>query len=148
MTLESALIKFRLFLTDSWPILLAFANDAGWDDDPYFLDRWQQANWELLVEQKILSGQQFLPPYGYAKEDPGLRHTNTDSAVTHRIICFDKLETVKRSYRFLCFVTRRHDTVCIDAPFDYVSLRLPNGRDVRDLPVSQVEFHLEAISGA
>lgn len=146
MTMESALANFRRFLSDSWPALLAFANDAGWDDDPYFLDRWQQANWEILVERQVLDANQFLPPYGYGKEDPALRHTDLGAAPTHRLICFDKLESPRHGYKFLRFVTVRDGRCCIDAPFDYVSVRLPNGRDVRDLPVRQVEFHLEVIA--
>lgn len=146
--LDDTLARFRRFLADSWPTMLDCANAAGWDDDPYFLARWKQANWELLVEQQILEPGQYLPPYGIMKEDPNLRQTGVGARATHRLLCIDRQAADNRGHRFVSFVTLREGSVWIDAPFDQVSLAVPDRRLPIQLPLARVCFRLEEISGA
>lgn len=146
--LDATLARFRRFLTDSWPVMLDCADAAGWGNDPNFLDRWAQANWELLVEQQILDKDQYLPPYDSMKEDPKLRQTSVGSRATHRLFCIDDQTAENSSHRFLSFITMRKGSVWVDAPFDYVSLAVAGRRLPIYLPLAQVCFRLEPISGS
>jgi hypothetical protein len=146
MSPDDALSRFRRFLTDCWPVMLEFANEAGWDDDPYFLDRWQQANWEILVERRILGPGEYLRPYGYGGDNPDLRHTEQNSQPSHKLVCFDRLEAAAAgAHDFCCFETVRDGRYTIDTPFDFISMRNQKTRKIKSLPIAQVGVRIEPI---
>ncbi|MEQ6205022.1 hypothetical protein ABMC88_18455 [Sulfitobacter sp. HNIBRBA2951] len=138
MPIESLILLFQKFLLASWPQLALIMNDHDWDDDPYFIDYWIQANWELLVEHQLLDDV-ILPAYGY-DVDPNARYKKKGSAPTHYIAC--KPNSTKDALVFVCFAAKNGCDISLAPPFDIVRVRCEKTLELSYMPLESVKFFL------
>jgi|GEM_PF-3058969 len=142
MIVSNEIMNFHNFLNQSWPGLSKILENLDWDNKPYFLDEWLQANWELLVEQQILEKNQFLVPYGYDVENLECRYNKQVSKVTHRIICNTKDFKQKQDNIFLSFVNKNEKSFSIAPPFNSVSLKDKHTGKILNKPFENLEFFI------
>lgn len=69
---------FADFLTLSWSVTDKMISDRGYTSDESSRDDWVQANWELLVERKILPLRNYLEAYGSGADFNGSSSRITD----------------------------------------------------------------------
>lgn len=53
MPVHQLIVNFQQFMLACWPQLTQVMQSLDWDNDPYFVDNWIQANWELMVEKQL-----------------------------------------------------------------------------------------------
>jgi hypothetical protein len=99
--MNESILNFRDFLNQSWPSLHKVLDCLDWDENPYFVEYWIQANWEILVENQALESGDVLEPYGYGKS-PGDRYLEREKIATHRVIC-EKNQCRMRNIYFCVF---------------------------------------------
>lgn len=143
MSINQLIINFHDFLISCWPSISRIVEELNWDDNPYFIENWIQANWELIVEVQILESGDFLVPYGYERSSE-CRYTKKGSNLTHRVICKQKNQPEYR-YGFLCFVTNNDGVFKLEPPFDFIDVEdLCTGARL-SLAFDDVEFFIEKI---
>ena len=141
MPVNNLIINFHGFLVACWPNISKVLEQLDWDESPYFLDNWMQANWELIVEEQALESGRLLVPYGY-NSSPRCRYTCKDGKLTHRVICRKKGQLESR-YNFLCFVSKENGVFKVEPPFDFISVEdVENGERLR-LAFDEVHFSIE-----
>lgn len=64
MELDTAIRLFVDFLNSSWDIVSQLLSNRYDTSDENSIDDWLQANWELLVERKVLKVNEYLEIYG------------------------------------------------------------------------------------
>lgn len=143
MSIYQLMVSFRNFLNSSWPSVMETMEEHDWDDSPYFLDQWIQANWELLVEKHILEPKQLLVPYGY-NSSPGCRYSHKEDKSTHRVVCKKKGDA-DFGYIFLCFESKMKGAYSISPPFDYASIKNIKEGTILDVDFKALEFAIEPI---
>lgn len=144
MSISQLVINFRNFLIASWPRILQILEDLDWDDLPYFLDIWIQANWELLVEKQALNPDLLLAPYGY-DSSPGCRYSKRGVRATHRVTCHKKGQLEPR-YFFLCFVSKVEGAFKIKPPFDFIDVEDTKTGERLSIALQEVEFAVDQIA--
>lgn len=142
MSIEEIVLNYRRFLIESWPSLSRVLDNLDWDQYPYFLENWEQANWELLVEGQV--GEKYrLPPYGFARS-PNARYLNQGTESTHQIICLKQEKSLKTKYRFLCFSTVDSEGANkIAPPFDCVNVENFGDKERFVLPLKNLGFTID-----
>lgn len=140
---KDAIDLFRNMIVQNWPLALSAAGKVGWDEDPYFLDRWLQANWEILVERVILD-KGFLLPYGY-NDDPACRYGHKGEVATHMLVCREKSSDNSDRYAFRAFVAVKDSHAKINAPFDFVAVRSLQSEKLTFMPADDVDFEVELL---
>lgn len=143
MSINQLIVNFHSFLIACWPNILEIMEQLNWDDSPYFLDNWMQANWELIVEQQALESGHLLVPYGYDSSS-GCRYTSKDEKLTHRVKCKKKGQLESR-YNFLCFVSKSNGAFKIEPPFDFIDVEDYKTGDRLSLAFDEVDFSVEKI---
>ena len=141
--MNESILNFRDFLNQSWPSLHKVLDCLDWDENPYFVEYWIQANWEILVENQALESGDVLEPYGYGKS-PGDRYLEREKIATHRVICEKKSESNER-YIFLCFLTKIEGNGVIVPPFDYANAKDFKTNEILSLPIQTVNLTIERI---
>lgn len=138
MPIDKLILNFQIFLLSCWPQLDQIMEYIDWDDNPYFIDHWVQANWELLVEQQ-LGGTVVLPTYGY---DPSVnaRYTGTKIAPNHYIGCASNSK--HGLFGFVCFTTISGDGFSFSPPFDTVCVRNVENNELGYMQLDTVRFSL------
>lgn len=114
-----------------------------WDESPYFLDNWMQANWELLVEMQAVGAGMFLAPYGYSKSSE-CRYTHKNSTHTHIVRCKLKNELEFR-YNVMCFLSRKNEEFKIEPPFDFVDVEDVHTLQRLCLAFTDLDFSVEKL---
>lgn len=143
MSINKIILNYRAFLLACWPNLSSILNDLDWDSNPYFLDEWAQANWELLVEFQ-LGPEVYLFPYGF-DQSPNSRYLNKGNEPTHHILCRND-SNPETKHRFLCFATSDDKGgYQISPPFDYVNVEHMPSRKRVVLPLDILSFEIEPI---
>lgn len=143
MSINQLIINFHSFLIACWPNLSKILDQLDWDESPYFLDNWMQANWELIVEMQTLDAGQLLVPYGYGSSS-GCRYTCRDAKLTHRVTCKKKC-VPEYQYNFLCFVSKRDGVFKIEPPFNFIDVEDVKTGDRFSLAFDEVDFSIEKI---
>lgn len=143
MSINQLIINFRSFLIACWPSMSEILEQLDWDESPYFLDDWIQANWELMVEKQILDPGQLLVPYGYCSS-PECRYTYKDENLTHRVTCKKNGQPVPQ-YNFFCFVAKSDGVSKIEPPFDFVNVEDFKTGDRLSLPFKDVDFLVQEV---
>jgi hypothetical protein len=143
MSIDQIVLNYQKFLLMSWSCLSEILAELDWDEFPYFLDEWMQANWELLVEQQA-DPSYTLASYGF-DGSPQCRYSEKDRIVTHRVICWEKEKIPEIKHVFLCFVGKIDGTYKISPPFDYVDVENAETRERATLPLDEISFALEEI---
>lgn len=134
--------NFRTFLVSSWPSVSTVLEQLDWDEWPYFLEEWMQANWEFIVEKQILEPGSFLTPYGYNSSSK-CRFSDKGEVLTHKIMCKD-IKT-ELCYRFLCFVSNKEGKFVIEPPFNLADVENIQDRSRMTISLDDVYFYLEEI---
>jgi len=80
---------FMEFLNSTWDLVNPLIVDRFYtcsDEDSY--SDWIEANWEMLVEKKLLNLDEYLEPYGSGADIYGAsdRITEPENGSTHRVI--------------------------------------------------------------
>lgn len=143
MLINQLFANFHSFLIAAWPNISQVLGQLDWDESPYFLDDWMQANWELLVEKQLLKSGQLLVPYGYDSSSRS-RYTCQNEELTHRVQCRRK-EGLECQYNFLCFVSKVDGAYVNQPPFDLVGLEDIGSGDRLNLALDEVDFFVETI---
>lgn len=143
MTINQAIVNFRNFLIYCWPSIEKVFEHLDWDNSPYFLEEWMQANWELLVEKQVLETDQLLTSYGYDRSS-ACRYINADKVITHSVVCKKKSEPNARYY-FRYFITKDEITFKMAPPFDLVEVEDIKSGDRFKVSFDDVEFSIETI---
>lgn len=138
MPIEKLLLNFQKFLLVCWPQLNQIMERLDWDDNPYFIDHWIQANWELLVEQQ-LGGSVMLPAYGYDASS-NARYTCKEITPSHYIAC--ESNSTHGLLGFVCFTTKSGDGFSLSPPFDTVCVKSVETNEMSYLPLDTVRFSL------
>ena len=143
MTVNQLIFNFHGFILACWPQLSVIMENLDWDNEPYFVEDWIQANWELMVERQLLSNDHFLLPYGYGVGTEH-RHTNIGKLATHRVIATLKRKNEK--YRFLCFTSKNSGAIKFEVPFELVSIKNLSTGAISHAELDKVEFSVESFS--
>ena len=143
MSANQLISNFQKFILACWPQLSVIMENLDWDNDPYFVESWIQANWELMVEKQVLDNGHLLLPYGYDVK-PECRHTNRGKAATHRVIATVKNESKK--YSFLSFTSKNSGAAKFDMPLEFVSVKDLSTGDISQIQLDKVEFSVESLS--
>jgi hypothetical protein len=138
MNVHELVLNYREFLVASWPTLNVVLSHLDWNDSPYFVDDWLQANWELLVEAQLEDVS--LPAYGF-DQSPEARYSKVGCTPTHRVICTFIHGEDMSIYSFLCFSGSDEKYKSRQAPpFDLVYVEGSSSHDRQLFPSKDVEF--------
>lgn len=86
MQIDKAIKKFADFLNSSWLIVYPLLVERSYTSNEESINDWLQANWELLVERKVLNINEYLEVYGDGADYHG---------ASSRIIDIEALPTFK-----------------------------------------------------
>lgn len=64
MQIDKAIKNFADFLNSSWLIVYPLLVERSYTSNEESINDWLQANWELLVERKVLNINEYLEVYG------------------------------------------------------------------------------------
>ena len=142
MPVHQLILNFQQFMLACWPQLTRVMQSLDWDDDPYFVDNWIQANWELMVEKQLGIEGVSLLPYGY-NTSPGSRYTRVGASATHRVIC--KLKDSENRLAFLSFISKVGGELKLEPPFDNVCVKNLNTNETTSWLIGDVEFFIDKI---
>ena len=152
VTLDSAIKSFAKFLNSSWDIVLPLLLNGSYTLDESSIGDWMQANWELLVERKLLAHNEYIEIYGAGADFNGAssRITDPEALPNFRISINSKNSTV---YDYLSkkeitlqncvfneLVSFKNDFYKTEPNFEYVLLDEKNIERV--LKLSDITFKL------
>ncbi|CAG9000319.1 MAG: hypothetical protein CENE_02314 [Candidatus Celerinatantimonas neptuna] len=142
MPIHQLMLNFQQFMVACWPQLTQVMQNLDWDNDPYFVDKWIQANWELMVEEQLGRKGITLLPYGY-DSSPNSRYTRVGASATHRVIC--KLKDTENRLAFLSFISKAGGELKLEPPFDNVCVKNLDTNDITSLLIDDVEFFVDKV---
>lgn len=144
MQIQGLVKNYRNFLIASWDSLSEILASLDWDNSPYFVDEWMQANWELLVERHLDAGMTLLP-YGFDQSDR-TRYSSSEKMSTHRIICDREEVSTGEKYTFLCFTGKVGGGFEFGPPFDYVYVEASRTKKRFGTELQGLQFKLDSLS--
>lgn len=139
MKIEDLVLNFKCFMISSWPQLENIMGNLDWDDQPYFLDDWLQANWELIVERQLEIEGIVLPAYGY-NQDTEARYTKVGFSETHKVVC--NIAGVDKEKLFLKLVSKSDAGFSLEPPFDHVLVKGIGNKELEYYNIGDVKFSL------
>ncbi|MEZ8652087.1 hypothetical protein [Vibrio splendidus] len=142
MPVHQLILNFQQFMLACWPQLNQVMQSLDWDNDPYFVDNWIQANWELMVEKQLGIEGVILLPYGY-DISPSSRYTRKGASATHRVIC--KLKDMENSLAFLSFISKAEGELKLEPPFDNVCVKNLDTNETTSWLIDDIEFFIDKI---
>jgi hypothetical protein len=88
MNIDSAVRIFANFLNNSSNTILPLLKDRDYTTDESSKYDWLQANWELLVERKVLNDNEYLEIYAIGADFNGSssRITDYNKLPTHKVV--------------------------------------------------------------
>jgi hypothetical protein len=88
MNINEAIRIFANFLNDSFTVVKPLLTDREYTNNESSVDDWLQANWELLVERKVLRINEYLDVYGAGADFYGgsSRITDHNALPTYTIL--------------------------------------------------------------
>lgn len=131
MNIDCAIRIFAKFLDVNWELVnLLFTGSDNEEYSSISIDDWIQCNWELLVERKILSKDEYLEIYGEGADFYGeySRITDVKSVETHSVkVLVDEAidilngEKIKNEiFNFEQLVGFKNKFYVIEPPFLYI----------------------------
>jgi len=95
MSIDNAIRIFAHFLDNSWSIVTPLLWNREYTTNEASVNDWLQANWELLVERKILKDNEYLEIYSEGADFNGSSSRITDyhKISTHKITLLAVKET-------------------------------------------------------
>ncbi len=90
MEINQAVRIFASFLNVSWNIVMPLVSGREYTADESSIGDWLQANWEILVERKVLHLNQYLEIYGEGADYNGgsSRMNDIEATPTHTLKLF------------------------------------------------------------
>lgn len=157
-TITKEIKVFADFLNNSWSIVHEVLMNRDYTTDESSVNDWLQANWELLVERKVLKINEYLEVYGDEADFNGdsSRITDPDASPNYKVRVkpkignevFDLLNKERvESYRlsFDKLVTFREGFYFLEPGFEFV-LCIDDESDIeRVVAIAEVDFVLERV---
>ena len=154
MSIDRIIKHFPGFLNASWNCVIPLLSERAYTSNEDSINDWMQANWELLVERKILPLNEYLEVYGDGADFNGVssRITDMNRIATYYLSVsiytgLDLLtnEKVNNSiFLFEKFVGFKAGFYTIAPPFQYV-LELDNNNVERVFHIESTNFELYKI---
>lgn len=149
MNIDKAIRLFSVFLNDSWSSITPLLYERLYTTDESSINDWIQANWEILVERKILPINEFLDIYGEGADfnSKSSRITDLLAQPTYYVNVhiekgtdiLNNIEIINEKYRFEKLVGFANGFYTISPPFDYVLIQ---DEEERVFPLELVKFEL------
>lgn len=95
MEIDKSIRAFAAFLDNSWLIASQLLLNRSYTSNEDSINDWLQANWELLVERKVLEIDEYLEVYGDGADYNGAssRITNPEAMPSFRIVVASKRDS-------------------------------------------------------
>lgn len=158
MQVDKITKSFATFLSSSWNSVQPLLKNRSYTDDEASLYDWIQANWELLIERKILSLNNYLEPYGQGADFNGSssRITDIEAIATHTLRVYSKkpvreylnnqiIDTLSFELIFEEFVTIENHFYTYSPPFDYTLTRDKQG-EKRVFHLDDIFFEIKKVA--
>ena len=158
VNLNTAIKSFAQFINKSWDTILPLLENRSYTSDESSIYDWLQANWEILVERKVLAINQYLDVYGQGADFNGSSSRITvPNAMPNFSIkikggsdskVYDLLNDEKVSLNeavFLELVSFKDGFYRKEPQFDYVLLEDDIGVE-RVVSINELDFDLIEIS--
>ncbi len=158
INLNIAIRSFAQFINKSWATILPLIENRSYISNESSMYNWLQANWEILVERKILEINQYLDIYAQGADFNGYSSRITDPGALPNFAIringssdnevYDFLNNEKVSLNgavFLELVSFKEGFYRIEPQFDYVLLEDNIGVE-RVVSINEIEFELTKIS--
>ena len=156
MEINKEIRAFASFLNTSWDIVVPLLSGREYTSDESSIGGWLQANWEILVEKKILKQNEYLEIYSDGADYNGAssRMNDIEALPTHNLTVFlhDKAVDIlnneivinKEELEFDRLVGFQDGFYTNQPPFNYVLL-IDNSGIERVLSLDKITFKLQRI---
>lgn len=156
MEIDKEIRAFASFLNASWDIVVPLLSGREYTSDESSIGDWLQANWEILVEKKILKQNEYLEIYSDGADYNGAssRMNDIEALPTHNLTVFlhDKAVDIlnneiiisKEELEFDRLVGFQDGFYTNRPPFNYVLLT-DNAGIERVLSLDKITFKLQRI---
>lgn len=154
MNINDAVRRFSVFLNLSWDVVYPLLVDRTYTTDNSAVYDWLQANWELLIERKILPLGKYMEIYGDGADFNGdsSRITDLKAIATYSLIVIplkypimdilnnESLTNKTNHLLFERLVGFREGFYCNYPPFNYVLVN--DNRRERVFNIEYIKFEL------
>lgn len=150
--INEAIHIFSDFLNSTWHIVKPLLSDRSYTTAEDAENDWLQANWELLIERKVLSLNSYLEVYGSGGDYNGesSRITDFKALPTYRVDVLvkqgndllNKIQIKNQKFHFDRLVGYKDGFYINDRPFNYVLAYDPETLIERVFPLDDVTFIL------
>jgi hypothetical protein len=158
MEIDKAIRTFTGFLNSSWDIVYQLLLNRDYTTNESSINDWLQANWELLVERKVLKVNEYLEVYGDEADFNGdsSRITDPEALPNFRVIVkikndnpiLDVLNNEQVRFENATFdkiVGFENGFYTIGKKFEYVLIIDPVSGLERVVAIDDVEFGLKEL---
>jgi len=157
MNLDRAIRIFSDYLNASWYVVNPLLRDRTYTTDEFSINDWLQANWEILVEKKILQQNEYLEFYGDGADFFGAssRMTEIEALPIFAVKIILDGETVKdflnnetilkTEFSFDRLVGFKNGFYVSEPPFNYVLIQDDDVGIERVFPLDSIKFELQKI---
>ncbi len=155
MDIDKAMRLFVDFLNLTWNIIEPLISNRDYTSDETSKSDWIQANWELLVERKVLPLNDYLEIYGEGADFNGISSRITDieayATFSVGVIIDDAIDILNNQkirnqrYSFDRFVGFENGFYIDFSPFEYVLIQDENIGIERVFSIHDVKFKLYRI---
>lgn len=156
MDINQAVKVFAAFLNASWDIVTPLLSGREYTSDESSVGDWLQANWEILVEKKVLKQEKYLEIYSDGADYNGAssRMNDIEAIPTHTLKAFPNDKAVdilnneviggKLELEFDRLVGFQSGFYTNRPPFNYALLNDSLGME-RVLSLDEITFELQNI---
>lgn len=158
MEIDKAIKIFVDFLNSSWTIVYQLLLNRDYTSNEDSINDWLQANWELLVERKVLKVNEYLEVYGEGADYNGIssRITGSEALPNFKVIVktkngnsiLDVLNNEQVRFENVTFnkiVGFKSGFYTLEPEFKYVLITDDNLELERVVAISDIEFELEKL---
>ena len=156
MEINKEIRAFASFLNASWNIVVPLLSGREYTSDESSIGDWLQANWEILIEKKILKQNEYLEVYSEGADYNGSssRMNDIEALATHNIsivpqnkaidILNNEIISSKEELEFDRLVGFQNGFYINQPPFNY-ALLIDNSGIERVLSLDEITFKLQSI---
>lgn len=157
MDIDIAIRGFSDFLNLCWRRVLPLLEDRTYTTNEGSINDWLQANWELLVERKVLPLNEYLEIYGegsdYYGESSRITDVQSMPCYSIRVIscCSDLVDLLNKAeignvnLIFDRLVGFENGFYIDNPPFNYVLVQDESSGNEMVLPLEKIRFELQTI---
>ncbi|MBS1761159.1 MAG: hypothetical protein JST23_13660 [Bacteroidetes bacterium] len=156
MDISQEIKAFASFLNASWDVVVPLLSGREYTSDESSIGNWLQANWEILVERKVLKLYEYLEIYSDGADYNGAssRMNDIEAMPTHNLNVFSNGKAVdilnnetissKEEFEFDRLVGFQNGFYTNHPPFNYALLIDSSGIE-RVLSLNEITFKLQRI---